>query len=140
MNDCERASQVAQERGGTGGISDGQICLAFFSSVSIPFFTHSWQLHESVVNAACTGATTEEGAAPYGKKLNARRLEFIGQIRASLVKYGGNGRLLFRDLMQKRKAGRLADDEKWIRWECTFFGEDKERLFQRFLDKNVTGV
>ena len=91
----------------------------------------------SVVNAACTGATTEEGAAPYGKKLNARRLEFVEQIRASLAKYGGNGRLMFRDLVQKRGAGRLADDEKWFRWECTFFGQDKERLFQRFLDKSV---
>eukprot|EP00903_Cladosiphon_okamuranus_P018123 g16678.t1 len=40
----------------------------------------------SVVNAACTRSTTEEGAAPYGKKLNARRLEFLGQIRASLAK------------------------------------------------------
>ncbi|CAM9562170.1 unnamed protein product [Ectocarpus sp. 8 AP-2014] len=94
----------------------------------------------SVVNAACTGATTEEGAAPYGKKLNARRLEFVGQIRVSLAKYGGNGRLLFRDLMHKRKAGRLADDEKWFRFEATFFSEKKERLFHRFLDKNVTDV
>lgn len=94
----------------------------------------------SVVNAACTGATTEEGAAPYGKKLNSRRMEFIGQIRLSLAKYRGNGRLMFRDLVQKREAGRLADDEKWFRIESTFFSQDKERLFYRFLDKNVTGV
>ena len=94
----------------------------------------------SVVNAACTGATTEEGAAPYGKKLNSRRLEFVEQVRASLAKYGGNGRLMFRDLVSKRKEGKLADDETWFKWDATFFGEDKQRLFQRFLDKNVTGV
>ncbi|CAM9413902.1 unnamed protein product [Pylaiella littoralis] len=96
----------------------------------------------SVVNAACTGATTEEGAAPYGKKLKARRREFIGQIQAFLAKYGGNSRLLFRELVQKRKAGQLPEDEKWFRRECTFFREekDKEKLFHRFLEKNVTSV
>lgn len=94
----------------------------------------------SVVNAACTGQTTEEGAAPYGKKLNARGLEFVQQARLSLAKYGGNKRLLFRSLVQKREAGRLADDEKWFRLDATFFSEKKERLFHRFLDNNVTGV
>lgn len=44
---------------------------------------------------------------------------------------------MFRDLVQKREAGQLLEDEKWIKWECTYFSEDKERLFHRFLDKNV---
>lgn len=91
----------------------------------------------SVVNAACTGATTEQGAQPYGKKLGARRMEFIGQIRATLAKYKGNSRLSFRDLVQKRNAGQLAGEDEWFRRECTFFKEDKERLFHRFLDKNA---
>lgn len=39
----------------------------------------------AVVNAACTGETTEKGARPYGKKLGARRLQFMADIRASLV-------------------------------------------------------
>ena len=57
-----------------------------------------------------------------------RRLEFIAQIRASLVKYGGNGRLMFRDLLKKRKASQLVDGEKWFVFE---------RFFQRFVDNNT---
>lgn len=91
----------------------------------------------SVVNAACTGATTEQGARPSTKQLGKRRLEFIGQIRASLAKYGGNGRLMFRDLLRKRKAAELAEGEKWFRWECTYFGDGEERLLKRFLDNNA---
>lgn len=34
----------------------------------------------AVVNAACTGETTEKGARPYGKRLSARRLEFVAEI------------------------------------------------------------
>ncbi|CAB1106674.1 unnamed protein product [Ectocarpus sp. CCAP 1310/34] len=89
----------------------------------------------AVVNSACTGETTEKGARPYGKKLSARRLEFAGEIRASLAKYSGNGRLLFRALLQKRNASQLAEGEKWFRWENTFFSQSDERLFQRFVDK-----
>lgn len=91
----------------------------------------------SVANAACTGQTTGKGARPYGKQLGKRGLEFIAQIRASLVKYGGNGRLMFRDLLKKRKASQLVEGETWFRWECTFFSEADERFFQRFLDNNV---
>lgn len=58
----------------------------------------------AVVNAACTRETTEKGARPYGKKLGTRRLEFMADIQASLTKYNGNIRLLFRDLLQKRNA------------------------------------
>eukprot|EP00903_Cladosiphon_okamuranus_P014933 g13825.t1 len=88
----------------------------------------------SVVNAACIGATTEQGARPSTKQLGKRRLEFIGQIRASLAKYGGNGRRMFHDLLRKRKAAELAEGEKWFRWECTYFGDGEERLLKRFLD------
>ncbi|CAM9596594.1 unnamed protein product [Ectocarpus fasciculatus] len=88
-----------------------------------------------VVNSACTGETTEKGARPYGKKLSARRLEFAGEIRASLAKYSGNGRLLFRALLQKRNTSQLVEGEKWFRWENTFFSQSDERLFQRFVDK-----
>jgi hypothetical protein len=91
----------------------------------------------SVINIACTGETTEKGSRPNGKKLSARRLEFVQEIKASLTKFNGNGRLLFRDLLQKRNASRLTETEKWFRWEHTFFGEDDERLFQRFLDSRV---
>ncbi|CAM9986369.1 unnamed protein product [Ectocarpus sp. 6 AP-2014] len=93
------------------------------------------QVLGAVVNAACTGETTEKGARPYGKKLSARRLEFAGEIRASLARYQGNGRRLFREMLQKRNASQLGDTEKWFRWENTFFCEGDERLFQRFLDK-----
>ncbi|CAM9478203.1 unnamed protein product, partial [Sphacelaria rigidula] len=89
----------------------------------------------AVVNSACTGETTEKGARPYGKKLSARRLEFAGEIRASLAKYSGNGRLLFRALLQKRDASQLVEGEKWFRWENTFFSRSDEWLFQRFVDK-----
>lgn len=89
----------------------------------------------AVVNAACTGEATERGSRPYGKKLSARRFEFVGDIRASLLKYGGNSRNLFRDLLQKRNSSQLSEGEKWFRWENTFFCEGDERLFQRFLDK-----
>ena len=91
----------------------------------------------SVANAACTGDTTEKSARPYGKQLGKRRLEFIAQIRASLVKYGGNGRLMFRDLLKKRKASQLVEGEKWFVYERTFFSEGDERFFQRFVDNNV---
>ena len=89
----------------------------------------------AVVSSACTGETTEKGARPYGKKLSARRLEFAGDIRASLAKYSGNGRLLFRALLQKRNASQLVEGETWFRWENTFFSQSDERLFQRFVDK-----
>ena len=94
----------------------------------------------SVVNAACTGSTTKKGARPYGKQLGKRRLEFIAKIRASLEKYGGNGRRMFRDLLRKRKETTLASDEAWFQFQATYFGDGEERLFKRFLDKNVTGV
>ncbi|CAM9115140.1 unnamed protein product [Ectocarpus sp. 8 AP-2014] len=89
----------------------------------------------AVVNAACTGETTEKGARPYGKKLSARRLEFVGEIKASLAKYKNNSRTLFRDLLQKRNASQLGETEKWFRWENTFFIQSDARLFQRFVDK-----
>lgn len=92
----------------------------------------------SVANAACTGATTEQGAAPYGKRLNTRRLEFVGQIRASLAKYGGDTKVLFRDLVQRREAGQLRQDEAWFKWESTFFSKNKERLFTKFIGDWVT--
>ncbi|CAM9532930.1 unnamed protein product, partial [Hapterophycus canaliculatus] len=87
----------------------------------------------AVVNSACTGETTEKGARPYGKKLGAGRLEFAGDIRASLAKYNGNGKLLFRALLQKRNASQLVEGDKWFRWENTFFSQSDERLFQLFV-------
>ncbi|CAB1106874.1 unnamed protein product [Ectocarpus sp. CCAP 1310/34] len=93
------------------------------------------ELLGAVVNSACTGETTEKGARPYGKKLSARRLEFAGDIRASLAKFSGNGRLLFRAFLQKRNASQLVEGEKWFRRENTFFSQSDERLFQRFVDK-----
>lgn len=89
----------------------------------------------SIVNAACTGETTEKGARPYGKKLGARRLEFVAEIRASLRQFGGNARALFRAVLEKRDQSRLSQGEKWFRWENTFFDKGDERLFQRFVDK-----
>ena len=88
-----------------------------------------------VVNSACTGETSENGASPKGKKLKARRLEFLGDIRASLSEYGGDAKLLFRDLVKKRNASQLVGREKWMRWENTFFGDDGQRFFLRFLEK-----
>ena len=91
----------------------------------------------SVVNAACTGETTEKGARPSTKQLGKRRLEFIGQIKASLAKYGGNSRLMFRDLLRKRKAAQLANDEAWFQFQATYFDDGDERLLKRFLDNNA---
>lgn len=62
-----------------------------------------------IVNAACTGETSKHGAKPSTKKLGARRMEFISEIRPSLLKYGGETRLLFRDLVSKRKASQLGE-------------------------------
>lgn len=83
------------------------------------------------MNAACTGEISRRATAPYGKKLNARRIEFISEIRASLTNYGGDTKLLFRDLVKKTKASQLAEGEKWFRWENTF--EDRgQTSFQKF--------
>ncbi|CAM9882297.1 unnamed protein product [Pylaiella littoralis] len=87
----------------------------------------------SVVNAACTGEVSDQGASPSGKKLSARRLEFMGDIRASLLKYGGDTKLLFRALVKKRKASQLGEGEKWFRWQNTFWRDDGLRYFKRFL-------
>lgn len=62
----------------------------------------------AVVNDACSGDTAAKGSRLYGKKLGARRLEFVGEIRASVAKYqDDNGRLLLRDLLNKRNASQL---------------------------------
>ncbi|CAM9693821.1 unnamed protein product, partial [Pylaiella littoralis] len=90
----------------------------------------------AVMNAACTGETTTRNARPYGTKLSARRLEFVQDNRASIAKYNGNSRNLFRELLQKRNTSRLLEGEAWFRWERTFFGEGDERLFDRFLKAN----
>jgi len=110
-------------------VSSDTLCNSYVSAgANTAAHTVGNEVLGAVVNAACTGETTEKGARPYGKKLSARRLEFVGEIRASLVKYGGDGRL-FRDLLQKRNASQLVEGEKWFRWENTFFSEADERLF-----------
>ncbi|CAM9812320.1 unnamed protein product, partial [Pylaiella littoralis] len=87
-----------------------------------------------VVNAACLGETTEKGAKPLTKKLGARRMEFAADARASLLKYGGKTRILFRDLVMKRKAGQLGEGEKWFAWSQTFFEDADYRNFKKFVD------
>lgn len=87
-----------------------------------------------IANAACTGDTSEKGDRPKGKKLKSRRLEFEGDIRASLLKYDGDWKLLFTEMVGKRKACRLVDSERWFRWENSFFGDADARLFRRFLE------
>ncbi len=89
----------------------------------------------SVVNAACTGAATQQEARPYGKKLSARRIEFMQEIRASLLIYAGDSKRLFRDLLRKRNSCQLSECESWFRWENTFFSDSDERFFQRFVDR-----
>ena len=89
----------------------------------------------AVVNAACTVEMTKKGDRPNGKKLSSRRHEFKQDIQASLAKYGGNGRRLFHDLLQKRDVYQLREEEKWFRWENTFFGQSDEKFFLRFLEK-----
>ncbi|CAB1097168.1 unnamed protein product [Ectocarpus sp. CCAP 1310/34] len=91
----------------------------------------------AVSNMACTGETTERANRPYGKKLCAKRNEFSADIQAYLAKHRGTttSRKVFRALIRKRAASQLLEDEKWFRWENTFFGEGDERLFQRFVDK-----
>ena len=85
-----------------------------------------------VVNSACTGVMSKRVVAPYGKKLNAVRMEFIDDIRGSLHKYGGDVRLMFRDLVKKRKVGQLGEGEKWFRSENTFFEDEGETSFKKF--------
>ncbi|CAM9297292.1 unnamed protein product, partial [Ectocarpus sp. 13 AM-2016] len=74
-----------------------------------------------VVDSACAVETTKKVPSPYGRKRNASRMEFIEDIRASLHKYGGDHRLMFRDLVKRRKVGQLGEGEKWFRSENTFF-------------------
>lgn len=90
-----------------------------------------------VVNSACSGEMAEKGARPSTKKLGARRMEFVADVRASLLEYGGKTRLLFRDLVSKRKGGRLGKAETWFAWDRTFFEDDDERHFKRFIDNHV---
>ena len=49
------------------------------------------------------------------------RLAFEGDIQASLLKYDGDWKLLFREMVDERNACRLVEGEKWFRWENTFF-------------------
>lgn len=95
-----------------------------------------------VVNSACTGEVTEKSARPSTKKLGARRMEFVAQIRASVLKNGGKSksRLLFRDLVSKRKASLLGEGERWFLWNRTYFDDDGEKFFKRFIDAHVRGV
>ncbi|CAN0281012.1 unnamed protein product, partial [Ectocarpus sp. 12 AP-2014] len=48
-------------------------------------------------------------------------MEFVAQIRASVLKHGGKSkiRLLFRDLVSKRKASELGEGERWFMWDRT---------------------
>lgn len=64
-----------------------------------------------VLNSACTGELTEKGTRPSTKKLGARRMEPVAQIRASVLEHGGMSkiRLLFRDQVNKRKASELGE-------------------------------
>jgi len=86
-----------------------------------------------VVDSACNVEISENGDGPQGTKLRRIRLEFLAEIRASLLKYSGNGKHLFRDLVKKRKVGQLGESEKWFRKENTFWKDDGERVFLRFL-------
>lgn len=93
-----------------------------------------------VVNSACLGETTEQRSKPSTKKLGARRMEFIAEIRGSLLKHAGKPRLLFRHLVSKRKAGQLEESEKWFMWDRTFFEDGDDRNFKKFIDGHVGGV
>lgn len=70
----------------------------------------------------------------------ARRMEFIAEIRASLVKHGGNARLLFRELVSRRRASQLGAGNKWFLWDRTFFEGSGDKFFKRFVDAHVVGV
>ena len=89
-----------------------------------------------VVNSACLGETTGKGAKPSTKKLGARRMEFIAETRASLLKHAGKTR----HLVSKRKAGQLEEGEKWFMWDRAFFEDDDDRNFKKFVDGHVRGV
>ncbi|CAN0271103.1 unnamed protein product [Ectocarpus sp. 6 AP-2014] len=91
-----------------------------------------------VVDSACAGGASKKVATPYGKKLNAVRMEFIDDIRVSLHKCGGDVRLMFRDLVKKRKVGQLGEGEKWFRHENTFFEDEGETSFKKF--RKTAGV
>ncbi|CAM9697243.1 unnamed protein product [Ectocarpus sp. 6 AP-2014] len=88
-----------------------------------------------VVDSATLVETTEKGKGPKGTKRRAERMEFIADIQAGLLKHSGNARLLFRDLVKKRKLGQLKEGEKWFRMENTYFEDDHAHLFLRFLSK-----
>lgn len=91
------------------------------------------------LNSACTGEVSEKGAKPSTKKLGARRMQFIAEILASLLKYGGKTRLLFRDLVIKRKARQLGEGDQSFLWHRTFFEDGDDRLLKRFVDGHVRG-
>ncbi|CAN0431869.1 unnamed protein product, partial [Pylaiella littoralis] len=77
-----------------------------------------------VVNSACNVEISENGDEPQGPKLRRIRMEFLVEIRASLLKYSGNAKLLFRDLVKKCKVGQLGKGEKWFRRENTFWKDN----------------
>ena len=87
----------------------------------------------SVVTSATSGEAIEQGDAPQGPKLRRIRMEFLGEIRASLLKYSGDAKLLLRDLVKKGKVGQLGEGEKLFRMENTFRKDNGERVvFLRF--------
>jgi len=87
-----------------------------------------------VVNSACTVENSENSDEPQGQARRRIRLEFLAEIRASLLKYEGNAKLLFRDLVKKRKVGQLGEGERWFRREKTFWKDHEERVFVRFME------
>lgn len=49
----------------------------------------------------------------------------------------GDTKLLFSDLVKKRKVSQLGEGEKWFRWQNTLFlGDDGLRYLKRFLKEN----
>ena len=86
-----------------------------------------------VVNSACHVEIAENGDGPQGPKLRKIRLEFLADIRASLLKYSGDAKHMFQDLVRKRKVGQLGESEKWFRKENTFWKDEHERVFLRFV-------
>ena len=105
-----------------------------YMSASANSTAHKVGLHVlgKVSNAACIGDVSEKGSRPFGKKLNAKRLIFVDLIKTSLVQVP-MPRKLFRELVYKRDCGTLGVGEQWFAWDNTYFHDDDERLFVRFV-------
>lgn len=70
---------------------------------------------------------------PKGKKLGKLRDDRISDIFETLSTYT-DPRVCFKSLVEHRKEGCLQEKNGWFEWENTFFGDEDEKFFVRFVE------